>query len=205
MTAISQTQSLVAKTVIGWSLFNDERETLIIMTRLPLRQFFLQNASLGAQSYYLSPWMVAVQCASDYVQSCEGNDLYGASLPQMGVLGWIQMWLRMALGLQPIERQACSDDARYNATRISHKQVRSNAVRKPAAQNLAALMRFAPDAHGAGLTLNQYRERFTRLSVLGRVRIYHALAVYRRRGGKRRGLRLRGVLTPHCNAILWPD
>jgi len=95
-TAISQTQSLVAKTVIGWSLFNDERETLIIMTRLPLRQFFLQNASLGAQSYYLSPWMVAVQCASDYVQSCEGNDLYGASLPQMGVLGWIQMWLRMA-------------------------------------------------------------------------------------------------------------
>ena len=171
------------------------------MTRLPLRQFFLQNASLGAQAYYLSPWMVAVQCASDYAQSCEGHDVYGVSLPQMGLLGWIEMWLRLALGLQPIERQACSDDARYSATRISHKQVRPNAVRKPAAQNLAALMRFAPDSNGAGLTLNQYRERFTRLSVLGRVRIYHALSPF----GRRRVASLRNVLDRMCHAPLRPD
>jgi len=72
-------------------------------------------------------------------------------------------------------------------------------------------MRFAPDASGLGLTLNQYRERFTRLSFMGRTEIYWAFFQGRQSLNQRvrRRVSLRGAMglgrDVGCGAPLSPD
>jgi hypothetical protein len=76
---------------------------------------------------------------------------------------------------------------------------------------LEILMRFAPDRKGRGLTLNQYRARFTRLSVLGWSQIYHL--VFRRVKLRIFAVQKRRALFAtswplgftHCAAPLSPD
>jgi len=72
------------------------------------------------------------------------------------------------------------------------------------------LMSFAPGCR-RGLTLNQYRERLTRISVLGRAKIYRQFMTHRTRLYRivRVRITLRSSMNIGCKALcrapLWPD
>ncbi len=153
------------------------------MTRpdVMLKSLLLNTISHGAVDYVCAPKMFTVRVTAAYGDgAAQGHGALAPSLTApMSFLAWVQMWLRLILGLE--ERAGLSRDSagRYAVPLISYREVEPHTLHKPAANNLEALMRFAPDSRGAGLTVNQYRERFTRLSVLGRVLIYRFLALLR--------------------------
>jgi len=145
-----------------------------------------------------APKIFAVQLDEGYGTCCEQT--HNAPL---SFLAWMQMWLRLVLGLEMATESSRGFVGTYAVPTISYRQIEPESLNKPAAHNLEALMRFAPDEVGQGLTLNQYRERFTRLSVLGRVQLYRILMCQMLRG---RVLRVMGFGRPaFCQAPLRPD
>ena len=182
------------------------------MTTCPdviLKPLLLNASSHGAIDYFCTPKIFALQIAADYIASAEQGYLPIApslKLP-LTLLAWMQMWLRLVLGL---EVGSTRGQGTIAATPISYRQVEPETLDKPAAHNLEALMRFAPDVAGRGLTLNQYRERFTRLSVLGRIRIYGGLFMTLGRRRRRRRFVRGSAAKPnnrlrYCHAPLRPD
>ncbi len=97
----------------------------------------------------------------------------------LGLLARLRIWLRLIFGGGDVQAEPAPHQrdraalSRHQRRTQSHRQKRHVHARKPPAHDLEILMRFAPDRHGRGLTLNQYRARFTRLSVLGWIQIYH--------------------------------
>lgn len=156
------------------------------MTRPVLTVTSLLKSTISpvALDFTSAPKVFAVQLDTHYGDSREGSPLgLAPSLKTpLSFLAWVQLWLRLVLGLETAAESLCEKVGAYAVPVISYQQVQPEALNKPAAHNLEALMRFAPDGAGWGLTLNQYRERFTRLSVVGRVKLYRALAtsIFRR-------------------------
>lgn len=177
--------------------------------RRPLRLLLQNTISHGALDFAGYPVMFRLGIDAAYKASCEAVPM-GGDKP-LSFLARVQMWLLLALGLESVPDNTRSDFIKFNVPRIHHKQVNLKNLRKSPAHNLEALMRFAPDAAGRGLTLNQYRERFTRLSVIGRARIYSYFMSYcmGRKSRIRRRLRLRRAIgfgrDVRCGAPLSPD
>ena len=173
------------------------------MTRRQALRVLLPNTvSHAVMDYAGHPFLFEVELDTGYAASIDFAPM-GAN-QTLSFLARVHLWIRLALGLETVTENAHRDFTKFKARRIHHKQVDLKAIKRAPAYNLAALMRFAPDAAGEGLTLNQYRERFTRLSVLGRVAIYWQFLrrfTRRRRWVHARGLG-RGTL---CGAILSPD
>ena len=177
--------------------------------RRPLSLIMKTTVSHAALDYAGHPFIFTVGLDRNYGASLEAAQI-PANKP-LAFLAWVHMWLRLALGLEPIMDGARTDYITLAEPRFHHRQVNPKAVRKYPARNLEALMRFAPDASGLGLTLNQYRERFTRLSFMGRTEIYWAFfqgrpSLHHRVLGR---LRLRGAMGlgrgVGCGAPLSPD
>lgn len=128
----------------------------------------------------------------------------------------VGLWLRLLFGLSAPRCEGASlpqEDYALNRQKrraFAHRAKRRAYARKAPAHDLEMLMAFAPGAR-RGLTLNQYRERFTRISVLGRIGIYHHFV--RHRIGRQRIVRARMTLRgsmgvgrgASCSAPLWPD
>jgi len=99
------------------------------------------------------------------------------SASALGLLARFGIWLRLIFGLSSerydIIAQAEPDftPSRHQLRAAAHRQKRHKSGRKYPAHDLEMLMGFVPGSR-RGLHLNQYRERFTRLSVLGRAVIY---------------------------------
>ena len=169
---------------------------------LLLKSLLLDTISHGALDYAVAPKVFAVRIAVGYGQ---GLTLAPSLNAPLSFLAWVQMWLRLILGLEAKAKSSRASVGTYAVPAISYRQVETENSGKPPAHNLEALMRFAPDAVGQGLTLNQYRERFTRLSVLGRVQIYKALM---KRAVPWRGhiaSGLNNAMPVLCHAPLRPD
>ena len=160
--------------------FDERKEKDMMMTRpdVLLKSLLLHSISHGALDYTCTPKIFAVRIAADYGAGLVEEHLALAPYLKgpLSFLAWVQMWLRLVLGLEERAEPSCYAVGTYAVPAISYPQVEPGQLNKPAAHNLEALMRFAPDGAGQGLTLNQYRERFTRLSVMGRVQIYKAMA-----------------------------
>jgi hypothetical protein len=191
------------------------------------KSVFLNTSSHGAVDFFFSPKILAVQIEADYFR--RGQEAGFALAPPplkapfnapMSFLAWVQMWLRLVLGIDARERPCRRVKGRFDVPKILPQEAQAKRLRRPAAHNLEALMRFAPDRAGQGLTLNQYRERFSRLSVLGRVRLYRVLArvgLTKASLAKRLNLRALGLslfrfqspkglgLMANCQARLHPD
>jgi len=127
----------------------------------------------------------------------------------------ILMWLRVSNeAICPAQKRQLIRAERFGVSRHqlraeSHRNRRTG--KKPPARDLEALMGFVPNAAGDPLSLNQYRERFTRLSSMGRFQIYNWL-YYRYefwRLGAIARLNALGVFThandSGCQAPLRPD
>ena len=171
--------------------------------RQPLRLLLPNTVSHAVLDYVGHPFLFEVELDTRYAASIDLAPM-GAN-QALSFLARVHLWIRLALGLETVTENEHRDFTKFKARRIHHKQVNLQAIKRAPAFNLAALMRFAPDAAGLGLTLNQYRERFTRLSILGRVAIYWQFL--RRSVRHRRWLRDwmglgRGAI---CAAILSPD
>jgi hypothetical protein len=179
------------------------KKGLNIMTRRQALRVLLPNTvSHAVMDYAGHPFLFEIELDARYAASIDPAPM-GAN-QALSFLARVHLWIRLALGLETVSENPHRDFTKFKARRIHHKQVDLKAIKRAPAFNLAGLMRFAPDAAGLGLTLNQYRERFTRLSVLGRVAIYWQ---FLRRSMRRRRLvhaiRLeRGAM---CGAILRPD
>ena len=177
------------------------------MTRpaFTLKALFYHRVSIGALTMSCQPMIFAAQIDARYMGACE---TYHSNAP-LSFLAWVQMWLRLALGLELGSTGAGRGFTNYNVPRISPRQVRVKNIRRAPAYNLEALMHFAPDCAGNGLTLNQYRERFTRLSVLGRLQIYRgifkALGVILRSCGYQSDVKAAAQKRAICDAPLKPD
>ena len=177
--------------------------------RRPLSLIMKTTVSHAALDYAGHPFIFTVGLDRNYEASLETAQM-PANKP-LAFLAWVHMWLRLALGLDPLTHEARADYITLQEPRFHHRQVNPKAVRKHPARNLEALMRFAPDASGLGLTLNQYRERFTRISAMGRVRIYKNFLRYRPSFYQRVRVRitLRGAMgwgrIARCGAPLSPD
>ena len=173
-----------------------------------LKQNLLRGASLAA-----------VHVAALHVTSGVSPFSEAAHSFERGVsslLARVGLWLRLIFGLGAPRCESVSmpqDD--YSASRqkrraFAHRVKRRASARKAPAHDLEMLMPFVPSAR-RGLTLNQYRERFTRISVLGRAAIYHNFV--RRRMRRQRIVRMRMTLRGSmglgsgalCAAPLWPD
>ena len=174
-------------------------------------KFILMTASShGAIDFVTSPRIFAFRIEAGYGGTAEqGRLVIAPSLnAPLTIVAWMQMWLRLVLGLETGATRAHGTIA---ATPVSYRQVEPAQLNKAPAHNLEALMCLAPDGAGQGLTLNQYRERFTRLSVLGRVQIYRVLTLSCRkgRGGVLRGANIivvmRLAMAAICHAPLRPD
>ena len=95
----------------------------------------------------------------------------------LGFLARLGLWLRLIFGrgapacktIDLPEEDLAVNRAKRRA--FVHRAKRRSSARKVPAHDLEMLMRFVPGAR-RGLTLNQYRERLTRISVLGRTQIY---------------------------------
>ena len=104
----------------------------------------------------------------------------------LGVLARIGLWLRLffcggdVTVTAPLARPE-AEPSRRQSRSYARRIRRRGSMRKLPAHDLEMLMRFVPDAKGRGLTLNQYRERLTRLSGLGRASIYsyHFRRIYK--------------------------
>ena len=151
-----------------------------MMTRpnVMLKSLLLTTVSHGVLDFVCAPKMFALRIAANYgARVSEGHLALSSSLKTpLSFLAWVQMWLRLVLGLKGRENPSAIAVGTYAVSVISYRQVDPSRLTKHTAHNLEALMRFVLDDLGQGLTLNQYRERFTRLSVMGRVQIYRALA-----------------------------
>ena len=109
-----------------------------------------------------------------WTSPCRDAEISEAALSLLARFG---IWLRLIFGLHSeryIIKAVVEPD--YNSTRHqirteAHRRKRNITGRKHPAYDLEMLMHFAPGCR-PGLTLNQYRDRFTRLSILGRVQIY---------------------------------
>jgi len=179
------------------------------MTRRPsLTSLFYGSVSDEAMEAVVEPKLFAVRIAQSYLQQGEALDMLGA---RRGFLAWVQMWLHLLLGMEPETAPTANSPAPYPAALLHYRVADYVTHRRAPAHNLTALMRFAPDAAGRGLTLNQYRERFTRLSVIGWMKIYAQF--FRRRLGSARRVRcgqthaaaLRGSRDSLCHAPIHPD
>jgi len=102
----------------------------------------------------------------------------------LSLLARFGIWLRLIFGLHS-ERYdiKAAPEPDYNPSRHqkraeTHRRKRHISGRKHPAHDLEMLMCFAPGSR-RGLTLNQYRERFTRISVMGRTQIYARLFMRR--------------------------
>ncbi len=127
----------------------------------------------------------------------------------LSLLARFGIWLRLIFGLHT-ERYIIKAESEpdYNPTRHqkraeTHRRKRHLSGRKHPAHDLEMLMCFAPGSRG-GLTLNQYRERFTRISVMGRTQIYGGFFA---RLSRLRRAAMHAVLGigPLCQAPLRPD
>ena len=102
---------------------------------------------------------------------CESPEAALSLLARFGI------WLSLIFGLSSKRyslRAVAEPDytlSRHQLRAAAHRRKRHVSGRKRPAHDLEMLMGFVPGCR-LGLTLNQYRERFTRLSVLGRVRVY---------------------------------
>jgi len=168
-----------------------------------LKQKFLRGVSLAAVhvASSVSPMHEAAPSLED-----------GTS----GFLARIGLWLRLIFGLGAPRCESVSlPQEDYAASRrkrraFAHRAKRRASARKAPAHDLEMLMAFVPGAR-RGLTLGQFRERFTRISVLGRVGIYHHFMRFRVR--RQRIVRARMILRGSmglgrggvCAAPLWPD
>ena len=170
-----------------------------------LKPLLLNTISHGALDYVYAPKMFALRLTAGYGEHLELEPSLKAPL---NFLAWVQMWLRLVLGLETEAELSRSLVGTYAVPAISYRQVELEQLNKPPAHNLEVLMRFAPDGAGQGLTLNQYRERFTRLSVLGRVKIYKALMgrtiMWQSRILRALGM-INAVMPALCQAPLRPD
>jgi len=133
-----------------------------------------------------------------------------------GFLARIGLWLRLIFGLGAPRCESVSlpqEDyamTRHRRRAFAHRAKRRASARKAPAHDLEMLMGFVPGAR-RGLTLNQYRERFTRISVLGRAGIYYNFLMHRLR--RQRSVRVWQTLRQpidsgrcvSCSAPLWPD
>ena len=175
--------------------------------RPPLRVLLPNTVSHAAMDFVGHPFIFSFGLGREY------QDYREAAWQQakpLSFLAWVNLWIRLALGLEVEAHSLRADFIKFDVPRIRPRQVKTIDARRHAAQNLEALMRFVPGA-GRGLTLNQYRERFTRLSVLGRVQIY--AAALRGRFSLRRNVKSRldvfGAIgfgrAAICAAPIWPD
>ena len=135
---------------------------------------------------------------------------------RFGFLARISFWLRLIFGLGAPRCESVSlpqEDyapSRGKRRAFAHRAKRRASARKAPAHDLEMLMGFVPGAR-RGLTLNQYRERFTRISVLGRAVIYRQFLRYRvkRQWIVRVRLKLCGAMGlgrgAACAAPLWPN
>jgi hypothetical protein len=175
--------------------------------RQPLRVLLPNTVSHAVMDFAGHPFMFSFGLDGAYQDYSEAD---WAGAKPLSFLAWVNLWIRLALGLEIEADGPRAEFVKFDVPRIRPRQVKAAAVRRPPARNLEALMRFVPGAR-RGLTLNQYRERLTRISVLGRFQIYHWLS--RRRGYKRRSARtclssrggLGKGLTALCLAAPWPD
>ena len=175
--------------------------------RQPLRVLLPNTVSHAVMDFVGHPFMFRFGLDGAYQDCREGS--WAESKP-LRFLAWVNLWIRLALGLEIEADGPRAEFVKFDVPRIRPRQVKAAAVRRPPARNLEALMRFVPGARRS-LTLNQYRERLTRISVLGRFQIYHWLS--RRRGYKHRSARSclssRGGpgkgLAALCLAAPWPD
>ena len=133
-----------------------------------------------------------------------------------GLVARVRLWLRLIFGFGLPRCESVSlprDDnsaSRSKRRAFAHRARRRASARKAPAHDLEMLMAFVPGAR-RGLTLNQYRERFARISVLGRAAIYHNFV--KRRIRRQRIVRMRMTLPGSmgagrgglCAAPLWPD
>ena len=169
-----------------------------------LKQNFLRGVSLAA-----------VHVASSVAPMHEAAP--SVECGSSSFLARIGLWLRLIFGLGAPRCESMSlPQEDYTASRskrraFAHRVRRRASARKAPAHDLEMLMAFVPGARG-GLTLNQYRERFTRISVLGRAVIYHTFLtrrIRRRLRLVRTRLTLRGAMglgqKALCSAPLWPD
>jgi len=135
----------------------------------------------------------------------------------LGFLARLGLWLRLVLGLgsEAYEIVATPEPtytpSRHQLRAYAHRLKRRETARKLPAHDLEMLMRFVPGCW-RGLTLNQYRERLTRMSVMGRIQVYSRL-FYRRRPIYNRNRQSLDIInlgaklcrTSLCQAPLWPD
>ena len=175
--------------------------------RQPLRVLLPNTVSHGAMDFVGHPFMFRFGLEQEYQNYSEAD--WAESKP-LSFLAWVNLWIRLALGLEIEANGTRPDFIKFDVPRIRPRQVKAATVLRAPARNLEALMRFVPGAR-RGLTLNQYRERLTRISALGRFQIYHWLS--RRPGYKRRSSRsclssrsgLGKGLAALCLAAPWPD
>ena len=98
--------------------------------------------------------------------------------PALGFLVRLGLWFRLIFGIESASSEICAysepdfPTSRHQRRADRHRAKCRASARKHPAHDLEMIMRFVPDASGRGLTLNQYRERFTRISVMGRALIY---------------------------------
>jgi hypothetical protein len=171
------------------------------MTRRPqLTSTLLDHVSVGALT--VGVW----------VSPKENNT---GSEARLGLLARFGMWLRLIFGFggDPDRLEAVPEPhyhlSRHQQRAAARRRKRQVSGRKCPAHDLEMLMRFAPGAR-RGLTLNQYRERFTRLAVIGRMAIY--FGYFNRRFQRRAGAdpHAQDSLSPRseialCQAPLHPD
>ena len=136
--------------------------------RPPLTHILLRSVSHGALEWSLS-------LGTERAQKPSSQQAVAA----LGLLARLRIWLRLIFGggtarVVPVPHEGDRTElSRHQRRTQSHRQKRHISARKHPAHDLETLMRFAPDSQAHGLTLNQYRARFTRLSVMGWVQIYH--------------------------------
>ena len=178
------------------------------MRQASLKQTLLRGVSL-----------MAVHWATVYVVSSVSPVRRAAPSFECGAYGLVarvRLWLRLIFGFGLPRCESVSlprDDnsaSRSKRRAFAHRARRRASARKAPAHDLEMLMAFVPGAR-RGLTLNQYRERFARISVLGRAAIYHNFV--KRRIRRQRIVRMRMTLRGSmgvgsgalCAAPLWPD
>ncbi len=182
------------------------------MTRFTIRDILLNSGSHGAQEYRLFPPV----CALDVEGYGQPSVRIASEAGTLSFIRRVHLWLKLVFGLCG---QGCAVTsrpgshltmARQKRRAFSHRAKRRANARKAPAHDLEMLMSFVPSARG-GLTLNQYRERLGRISVLGRAQIYHRFLTHR--VSRSRILRLRARLRSSmgagcpalCSAPLSPD